>query len=240
MKDLSFYSEQLGISLTEEQLSQFEKYMNMVVEKNKVMNLTAITEPEDFYLKHFADSLSVVSATEKAAPIQENSVSLIDVGTGAGFPAIPLKIAFPQIKLTLLDSLNKRVGFLNDVIDTLQLSDTTAIHARAEEGARKAELRDSFDFVVSRAVASMNVLTEYCLPYAKPNGLFIAYKSGEIEDELTEAKNAIKLLGGKLEDIISFNLADSDIERSFVIIRKVSATPKRFPRKPGTAKKDPL
>ena len=240
MKDLSFYSEQLGISLTEEQLSQFEKYMNMVVEKNKVMNLTAITEPEDFYLKHFADSLSVVSATEKAAPIRENSVSLIDVGTGAGFPAIPLKIAFPQIKLTLLDSLNKRVGFLNDVIDTLQLSDTTAIHARAEEGARKAELRDSFDFVVSRAVASMNVLTEYCLPYAKPNGLFIAYKSGEIEDELTEAKNAIKLLGGKLEDIISFNLADSDIERSFVIIRKVSATPKRFPRKPGTAKKDPL
>ena len=240
MKDLSFYSEQLGISLTEEQLSQFEKYMNMVVEKNKVMNLTAITEPEDFYLKHFADSLSVVSATEKAAPIREKSVSLIDVGTGAGFPAIPLKIAFPQIKLTLLDSLNKRVGFLNDVIDTLQLSDTTAIHARAEEGARKAELRDSFDFVVSRAVASMNVLTEYCLPYAKPNGLFIAYKSGEIKDELTDAKNAIKLLGGKLEDIISFNLADSDIERSFVIIRKVSATPKRFPRKPGTAKKDPL
>ena len=200
MKDLSFYSEQLGISLTEEQLSQFEKYMNMVVEKNKVMNLTAITEPEDFYLKHFADSLSVVSATEKAAPIREKSVSLIDVGTGAGFPAIP----------------------------------------RAEEGARKAELRDGFDFVVSRAVASMNVLTEYCLPYAKPNGLFIAYKSGEIKDELTEAKNAIKLLGGKLEDIISFNLADSDIERSFVIIRKVSATPKRFPRKPGTAKKDPL
>ena len=240
MKDLSFYSEQLGISLTEEQLSQFEKYMNMVVEKNKVMNLTAITEPEDFYLKHFADSLSVVSATEKAAPILEKSVSLIDVGTGAGFPAIPLKIAFPQIKLTLLDSFNKRVGFLNDVIDTLQLSDTTAIHARAEEGARKAELRDSFDFVVSRAVASMNVLTEYCLPYAKPNGLFIAYKSGEIKDELTEAKNAIKLLGGKLEDIISFNLADSDIERSFVIIKKVSATPKRFPRKPGTAKKDPL
>ena len=240
MNDLSYYCNQLGISLSEKQLEQFDTYMNMVIEKNKVMNLTAITEPEDFHLKHFADSLSVVSATEKAAPLRDKCVSLIDVGTGAGFPSIPLKIAFPQIRLTLLDSLNKRVGFLNEVIDTLGLTDTVAIHSRAEEGARKPELRDSFDYVVSRAVASMNILTEYCLPYAKPGGLFIAYKSGEIAEELNDAKSAVKLLGGKLDEVTEFNLVDSDIERSFVIIRKETNTPKRFPRKPGTAKKDPL
>ena len=240
MKDISYYSDQLGISLSDSQLEQFNIYMNMVIEKNKVMNLTAITEPEEFHLKHFADSLSIVSATGLAAPIKEKAVSMIDVGTGAGFPSIPLKIAFPEIRLTLLDSLNKRVNFLNDVVEALKLKDVKTIHARAEEGARQKELRDSFDFVVSRAVAGMNVLTEYCLPYAKPGGLFIAYKSGEIENELSDAQKAIKLLRGKLENVVNFNLVDSDIERSFVIIRKEAATPKQFPRKAGTAKKDPL
>ena len=240
MKDISYYSKQLDISLTDEQLSQFNKYMDMVIEKNKVMNLTAITEPEEFSLKHFADSLSVVSAVEAALPICSEPVSMIDVGTGAGFPSVPLKIAFPGIRLTLLDSLNKRIGFLNEVISELGLKDTVAIHSRAEDGARRPELRDAFDFAVSRAVAGLNILTEYCLPYVKPGGLFIAYKSGDISEELAGSKNAIKQLGGSLEDKVNFRLADSDIERSFVLIRKTGNTPKKYPRKPGTAKKDPL
>ena len=240
MKDISYYSKQLDISLTDEQLSQFNKYMDMVIEKNKVMNLTAITEPEEFSLKHFADSLSVVSAVEAALPICSEPVSMIDVGTGAGFPSVPLKIAFPGIRLTLLDSLNKRIGFLNDVISELGLKDTVTIHSRAEDGARRPELRDAFDFAVSRAVAGLNILTEYCLPYVKPGGLFIAYKSGDISEELAGSKNAIKQLGGSLEDKVNFRLADSDIERSFVLIRKTGNTPKKYPRKPGTAKKDPL
>ena len=240
MKDISYYADQLDIQLTDKQLSQFERYMEMVIERNKVMNLTAITDPEDFALKHFADSLSVVKAVEAAAPLKASAVSLMDVGTGAGFPSIPLKIAFPNIKLTMLDSLNKRVGFLNEVIEELGLENTTAIHARAEEGARLPELRDSFDFVVSRAVARMNILTEFCLPFVKPGGLFIAYKSGEVSEELAGSENAIKQLAGSLEDTVIFELADSDIARGFVLIRKTGKTPKKYPRKPGTAKKDPL
>ena len=162
------------------------------------------------------------------------------MGTGAGFPAIPLKIAFPNMKLTLLDSLNKRVTFLDSVVEELELKKVTTIHARAEEGGRQKNLRDNFDFVLSRAVANLSVLSEYCLPYAKVGGLFISYKSGDIEEELKEAKHAISVLGGKLEDVIHFQLADTDINRSFVLIRKEKATPKAYPRKAGTAKKSPL
>ena len=240
MKDIAYYAQLMGIELDENQLRQFETYMNMVIEKNKVMNLTAITEPEEFSLIHFADSLSLIPAVKAAAPLTKENASVIDVGTGAGFPAIPLKIAFPNIELTLLDSLNKRVTFLDSVVEELELKKVTTIHARAEEGGRQKNLRDNFDFVLSRAVANLSVLTEYCLPYAKVGGLFISYKSGDIEEELKEAKHAISVLGGKLEDVIHFQLADTDINRSFVLIRKEKATPKAYPRKAGTAKKSPL
>ena len=240
MKDIAYYAQLMGIELDENQLRQFETYMNMVIEKNKVMNLTAITEPEEFSLIHFADSLSLIPAVSAAAPLTKENASVIDVGTGAGFPAIPLKIAFPNMELTLLDSLNKRVTFLDSVVEELGLKKVTTIHARAEEGGRQKNLRDNFDFVLSRAVANLSVLTEYCLPYAKVGGLFISYKSGDIEEELKEAKHAISVLGGKLEDVIHFQLADTDINRSFVLIRKEKATPKAYPRKAGTAKKSPL
>lgn len=240
MKDIAYYAQLMGIELDDNQLRQFETYMNMVIEKNKVMNLTAITEPEEFSLIHFADSLSLIPAVSAAAPLTKENASVIDVGTGAGFPAIPLKIAFPNMKLTLLDSLNKRVTFLDSVVEELELKKVTTIHARAEEGGHQKNLRDNFDFVLSRAVANLSVLTEYCLPYAKVGGLFISYKSGDIEEELKEAKHAISVLGGKLEDVIHFQLADTDINRSFVLIRKEKATPKAYPRKAGTAKKSPL
>ena len=177
MKDIAYYAQLMGIELDDNQLQQYNTYMNMVIEKNKVMNLTAITEPEEFSLIHFADSLSLIPAVSAAAPLTKENVSVIDVGTGAGFPAIPLKIAFPNMNLTLLDSLNKRITFLDSVVDELGLKKVTTIHARAEEGGRQKNLRDNFDFVLSRAVANLSVLTEYCLPYAKVGGLFISYKS---------------------------------------------------------------
>ncbi|SEP54927.1 16S rRNA (guanine527-N7)-methyltransferase [Lachnospiraceae bacterium NE2001] len=240
MKDTKYYADLLGIELSGEQLEQFSTYMNMVIEKNQVMNLTAITDPEEFALKHFADSLSLIPALAETDILSSKNVSMIDVGTGAGFPSIPLKIARPNIQLTLLDSLNKRIKFLDDVITALYLNGITTVHSRAEEGGRMKDLRDNFDIAVSRAVANLSVLTEYCLPYVKVGGLFISYKSQDIDEELASSKRAIKLLGGELEDVINFQLADSDISRSFVLIRKTKATPKAYPRKPGTAKKDPL
>ena len=230
----------LGLSLTEYQISQFNMYRKMVIKKNEVMNLTAITDSAGFDLKHFADSLSLVSAAPDIRELLGTSVDVIDIGTGAGFPGIPLKIAFPEIRLTLLDSLNKRISFLSEVTGALKLENVTLIHARAEEGARKQELRDHFDLAVSRAVANQSVLTEYCLPYVKKGGLFVAYKSGEVDEELREASHAIKVLGGTIEAHPYMNLPDSDITRSFVVIRKLTATPKAYPRKPGTAKRDPL
>ena len=240
MSKLTEYAEILEINLSEEQLAAFDLYKNMVIERNKVMNLTAITDSDEFDLKHFADSLSLIHAVKQCSCLTNSKVNVIDVGTGAGFPGIPLKIAFPNIHLTLLDSLNKRIRFLDEVVQALNLKDVTTIHARAEEGARNPKLRDHFDFVVSRAVASQNVLTEYCLPYAKVGGYFVAYKSGEIEEELKNAKHAISVLGGKLSDAVTFDLADSDIHRSFVVIEKQKATPKAYPRKAGVQRKDPL
>ncbi len=240
MKDLSYYTKQMNITLSEKQLEQFDTYMNMVIEKNQVMNLTAITNPEEFALKHFADSLSLIPAVPELKYISEKPVTMVDVGTGAGFPSVPLKIAYPNIQLTLLDSLNKRISFLDSVISTLGLENVTTIHARAEEGGRRKDLRDTFEVVTSRAVANLSTLTEYCLPYAKVGGLFVSYKSGNIDEELESAERAIKLLGGKLEDVIHFQLADTDNSRSFVLIRKEKPTPKAYPRKPGTAKREPL
>ncbi|MBO4864361.1 MAG: 16S rRNA (guanine(527)-N(7))-methyltransferase RsmG [Eubacterium sp.] len=240
MKDIRYYSDLMNLGLSDDKLDALNEYMNMVLKTNEVMNLTAITDPEEFALKHLADSLSLISYVEEYKDLPASDISVIDVGTGAGFPGIPLKIACPGIKLTLLDSLNKRIRFLDEVVSELGLKDVTTVHARAEEGARKAELRDGFDLVVSRAVASMNVLAEYCLPFAKVGGSFVSYKSGEVANELADAKKSIFLLGGSLLRVEEASLADSDIKRSFVIIKKEKKTPRAYPRKPGTARKSPL
>lgn len=208
---------QIGHELTNKQAEQFFQYYEMLVETNKVMNLTAITEFDEVLQKHFVDSV-----LKSEIFIKEDTKTLIDVGTGAGFPGVPLKIMYPELKVTLLDSLNKRLNFLNQVIEQLGLENITTVHFRAEDGARKAELREQFDCVVSRAVANMSTLCEYCLPYVKVGGCFVAYKSGNAEEEIDKAKKAVHLLGGVKENAIYFDLPDSDIGRSLVIVKKKS------------------
>lgn len=225
--------EELHIQLTEEQIQQFIKYYEMLVEKNKVMNLTAITEFDEVIEKHFLDSLSLIKVYDL-----ERDISVLDMGTGAGFPGIPLKIAFPGLKVTLADSLNKRILFLQEVIDELHLENIEAVHARAEELGKNKTYREMYDLVVSRAVANLSSLEEYCVPFVKIGGNFISYKSGEIEEEVANAKNATFLLGGKVKDVYKFDLYEQ--KRSFVIIEKVKGTPKTYPRKAGTPTKTPL
>ena len=225
----------LGITLTEEQKQQFDKFYELLVEWNKVMNLTGITEYEEVNEKHFVDSVSLVKA------IDINKVeTVIDIGTGAGFPGIPLKIAFPHLKVVLLDSLNKRINFLNTVIGELGLKDISTIHGRAEDFAKKPEYREQFDLCVSRAVANLSTLSEYCIPYINKGGMFVPYKSGEIDQEVEQAKKAVHILGGKLEDVVKFQLPGSEIGRSFVKIQKVQNTAKKYPRKAGLPSKEPL
>ena len=233
-KDLT----ELHITLSDAQAEQFIQYYEMLIEKNKVMNLTAITDFDEVLMKHFVDSLSLVKAFDLDDAGTE--VSLIDIGTGAGFPGIPIKIAFPRLKVTLMDSLNKRVDFLNEVIGTLKLDGIDAIHGRAEDFAKPEQLREKYDLCVSRAVANLSVLSEYCLPYVKVGGKFISYKSEKVAEELQEAEHAIDILGGKVEDQIAFTLPDSDIYRNLVVIDKISETPLKYPRKAGTASKKPL
>lgn len=226
---------ELNISLTEEMYQQFDKYYEILVEWNKVMNLTGITEYEEVNEKHFVDSLSIVKIQDL-----NNIESVIDIGTGAGFPGIPLKIAFPHLKITLLDSLNKRIKFLKEVIDKLNLKDIETIHGRAEDFAKKKEYRESYDLCVSRAVANLSTLSEYCLPYVKIGGLFIPYKSGEIEEEFKNSEKAVKILGGDIKDIVKFELPGTDIKRSFIKIEKKEHTIKKYPRKAGLPAKEPL
>lgn len=228
-------AEQLNIELSETQLQQFHTYYEMLVEKNKVMNLTAITEHDEVIDKHFVDSIMLGHLVDLS---QKKTV--IDVGTGAGFPGIPLKIAFPNLQVTLLDSLNKRVLFLQDVIRELGLNGIDAIHSRAEDGARDKNHREAYDLCVSRAVANLSTLSEYCLPYVKKGGCFISYKAVQVEEELEQAKNAIHVLGGKLEKTEILQIPGSDIEREFIFIQKCLNTPKTYPRKSGTAAKNPL
>ena len=225
----------LGLSLEEEALERFETYYYMLIEKNKVMNLTAITEREQVTDKHFIDSLCLVKAYDL-----KRDISIIDVGSGAGFPGIPLKIAFPHLKVTLIDSLKKRVIFLNEVIERLGLTDIQALHFRAEDAATSEQHRQSYDLAVSRAVANLSTLSEYCLPLVKKGGSFIAYKSAGCDEEIGAAKRAISLLGGRPGAVYEFELPGTDIGRSLVSIEKVKDTPGKYPRKAGTASKMPL
>ena len=220
----------IGIELSDE---QFLTYYEMLIEKNKVMNLTAITDFDEVLEKHFEDSLSLIQAVDL-----EKSQAVMDLGTGAGFPGIPLKIAFPNLQITLADSLNKRILFLDDVIRELGLTGIDTVHGRAEDLAKNSDYREKFDLCVSRAVANLSTLSEYCLPFVKIGGKFISYKAGECDEEVAASKSSIFLLGGKISDIKKFELGESG--RAFVIIDKVSGTPKKYPRKAGTPSKDPL
>lgn len=231
--------EQLSITLSVEQKQQFLTYYEYLVEKNKVMNLTAITEYEEVITKHFLDSLAVVK-TSCFKPEKLAGKRLIDIGTGAGFPGIPLKIAFPELEILLLDSLNKRINFLNEVTEMLGLTKINTVHGRAEDYAKQKGYRESFDFCVSRAVANLSTLSEYCIPFVKQGGCFISYKSGSVDQELIQAEKAVKILGGQREEVVRFSLADTDMDRSFVVIRKAKPTPKKYPRKAGLPSKEPL
>ncbi len=231
--------EELNISLTDEQLSLFEIYYDMLIEKNKVMNLTAITDYEDVVIKHFLDSLSIVKSSDALCLINKGC-SVIDIGTGAGFPGIPLKIAFPSVRLTLMDALNKRIGFLNEVISALHLTDVETVHARGEEVARKDIYREKYDLCVTRAVAKINSLSELCLPFVKVGGLYVSYKSGNISEELDEGRNAVFKVGGRSTEVVKFSVPLSDYERSLVVIHKKVNTPPQYPRGGGKVFNKPL
>lgn len=227
--------EKWEIPFSSEQQEQFVTYYKMLVEKNKVMNLTAITEFDEVLDKHFLDSIALARYVDLT-----KSISLIDLGTGAGFPGMPLKIMFPNLKVTLADSLNKRIVFLDEVIGELGLTDIQTVHARAEDLAHNSDYREQYDYCVSRAVANLSSLSEYCLPFVRIGGTFISYKSGEIEEELSAAKKAIFLLGGQFDQVIPFQLDGTDLGRSFVLINKDKKTAKTYPRKSGMPTKKPL
>ncbi len=226
----------LGIELNNKQRAQFDDYYKLLSQWNSVSNLTAIVEYEDVYKKHFVDSLAIVNA---GSNILYSIEKVIDVGTGAGFPGIPLKIAFPDLDMTLLDSQSKRVKFLDHVIKSLDLKGIVALHGRAEDFA-KQEMREKFNLCVSRAVANLSTLSEYCLPFVKIGGFFISYKSEKIAEEITDSQSAITILGGNIQDKITYSLPDSDINRSLILIKKINNTPDIFPRKAGIPTKKPL
>ncbi|ATD56138.1 16S rRNA (guanine(527)-N(7))-methyltransferase RsmG [Clostridium chauvoei] len=224
-----------NLELSEEKYEQFIKYMRLLQEWNEKINLTAITEDEEIIKKHFIDCIKAFKSEQI-----RNASTIIDVGTGAGFPGLPIAIMNPNVKVTLLDSLNKRINFLNTVINELGLKNITTIHSRAEDGARKPELREKFDIATSRAVANMAVLSEFCMPYVKKGGYFVALKGPSIDEELKDADKAIKTLGGELKEIIEVEIEDTDLRHNIVEVKKIKQCPKIYPRKAGTVNKKPI
>lgn len=235
VNDLSEVAKEYGLELTSDQISAFNRYYELLVEWNEKINLTAITEPREVAIKHIVDSLSCYQKE-----LFTGQVSLIDVGTGAGFPGLPLKIFCPELKLTLLDSLNKRVKFLQLVVDELGLKDVEVIHARSEEAARNKKYREKFDLVTARAVARLPIICEYCLPFVKQGGTFIALKGRQYEEEIQEAQKAFSVLGGKLVKSMPVKLPELEDKRAVVYIKKEKATPKVYPRKAGTPERNPI
>ncbi|MBS3678682.1 16S rRNA (guanine(527)-N(7))-methyltransferase RsmG [Ornithinibacillus massiliensis] len=227
--------EKQGIVLTDRQLEQFRIYFETLVEWNEKINLTALTAEEDVYLKHFYDSISAAFYHDFTTAQQ-----ICDVGAGAGFPSIPLKICFPHLKVTIVDSLQKRIGFLNHLAAQLELTDVAFYHDRAETFGKNSKFRESFDTVMARAVARMSVLSELCIPLAKKDGVLIAMKGAQANEELQSGKTAIEVLGGEIESTHTFTLPEENSERSIVIISKKRQTPKKYPRKPGTPNKEPI
>lgn len=227
------YSNEIGILLEDKQINQFYQYMKLLLEWNEKINLTAIIKPEEIILKHFIDSMTIAKHIEKSAKI-------IDVGTGAGFPGIPLKIIREDIEVTLLDSLNKRINFLNEVIEQLSLQKIITVHSRVEEFGKNKKYREVFDCAISRAVANLATLSEYLIPLVKLEGSCISMKGADVEEEIQQSKKAILVLGGKIEKIEKFQLPKSDMKRNIVIIRKIRPTPSKYPRKPGTPGKEPI
>ena len=232
-KTITFLAKEIDIEFNEEQVEKFYKYMQLLLEWNEKINLTAITDPKEIILKHFIDSLTILKYIKKGAKV-------IDVGTGAGFPGIPLKILRDDINLTLLDSLNKRINFLKLVIDELKLKNVDTIHGRAEEIGKNKRYRESFDISFSRAVANLSTLSEYLIPLVKIGGISISMKGSEIKEEIEKSKKAITLLGGNINKIDFFELPQSDIKRNLIIIEKEKSTPAKFPRKPGLPSKEPI
>ncbi len=231
-EELLYKMKKIDIELTEKQVKQFYNYMNLLIEWNNKINLTAITEPKEIILKHFVDCATINKF------IDENKV--LDIGTGAGFPGIPLKIINEDLEITLADSLNKRIKFLDIVIETLELNKIETIHARAEELAKNKKYRQSYDIVVSRAVAALNVLLEYTTPFIKVGGKVICMKGNNVEEEIKESKNAIKILGTKMLPVEKVVLPDTEITRNIITVEKIKNTPAKYPRKAGTPAKEPL
>ena len=232
-KLISSYGKEISIEFSNIQIEKFYKYMNLLIEWNEKINLTAITEPKEIIIKHFIDSLTVLKDIK-------GKNALVDVGTGAGFPGIPLKIMDEEIKITLLDSLNKRINFLNEVINQLDLKNIETIHSRVEDAGKNKKYRERFDIATARAVANLATLSEYMLPLVKVGGKSICMKGSEVSEELQNSKKAISILGGEIENIDNFQLPKSDMMRNIVIIKKVKNTPNKYPRKPGTPSKEPI
>ncbi len=235
MESLRWKAKEIGINLSDLQFNQFFTYYVMMMEKNQVMNLTAITEMQEVIDKHFMDSIMLKKVIDL-----DKIETVADMGTGAGFPGIPLKIVFPHLQITLMDSLNKRLQFLDDVIAELGLIGIETLHGRAEDIGKDLLYRENYDLCVSRAVANLSTLSEYCLPVVKKGGQFISYKSGDVAEELDASKKAISILGGEIKKVEYFKLPQTDLERSFVVIDKIKETPKKYPRKAGTPGKEPI
>ena len=236
---LESHSDEISVPLSDEEIRAFQIYAAMLKEKNKVMNLTAVDDDKGIAMKHFIDSLTLCPYIREEESKAKGQLTFIDVGTGAGFPGLPVKISCPELSVTLMDSLEKRLKFLGEVIDALGLKDCITVHSRAEDAGRNKKFREKYDIVTARAVARLSVLAEYCLPLVKVGGVFLAMKSHSEEEE-TEAGKAIALLGGTIEKTDTFKLPGTDMERTIIVVRKIRPTPARFPRKAGTPSKTPI